>query len=61
MEFNDVSVFNDSCVMWQIHPERMNSGIVYVVSTVMAFSFRGRNGNSGGHEATGCFLKNLSI
>lgn len=37
IEINDVSVFNDTCVRWQIHPGRMNSRIVYVVSKVMAF------------------------
>ncbi|XP_059513633.1 sushi domain-containing protein 1 isoform X1 [Myotis daubentonii] len=31
IEINDVSVFNDTCVRWQIHPGRMNSRIVYVV------------------------------
>ncbi|XP_070286982.1 sushi domain-containing protein 1 isoform X2 [Myotis yumanensis] len=31
IEINDVSVFNDTCVRWQIHPGRMNSRTVYVV------------------------------
>ncbi|XP_054582828.1 sushi domain-containing protein 1 [Eptesicus fuscus] len=30
-EINHVSVFNDTCVRWQINPGRMNSRIIYVV------------------------------
>lgn len=52
IEINDVSVFNDTCVRWQIHPGRTNSRIVYVVSKVMAsflpvqgWESRGTQGN----------------
>ncbi|XP_060010615.1 sushi domain-containing protein 1 isoform X3 [Lagenorhynchus albirostris] len=30
-EINDVSVFNNTCVRWQINPGRINSKIVYVI------------------------------
>ncbi|XP_022434748.1 sushi domain-containing protein 1 isoform X5 [Delphinapterus leucas] len=31
IEINDVSVFNNTCVRWQINPGRINSKIVYVI------------------------------
>uniref|UniRef100_A0A2K5CQV5 Sushi domain containing 1 n=1 Tax=Aotus nancymaae TaxID=37293 RepID=A0A2K5CQV5_AOTNA len=31
-KINDVSVFNDTCVRWQMNSERINSKIVYVIS-----------------------------
>ncbi|XP_067599760.1 sushi domain-containing protein 1 isoform X4 [Pseudorca crassidens] len=34
IEINDVSVFNNTCVRWQINPGRINSKIVYVVSKI---------------------------
>ncbi|XP_036771549.2 sushi domain-containing protein 1 isoform X2 [Manis pentadactyla] len=30
-EINDVSVFNNTCVRWQVNPGRINSRIVYVI------------------------------
>ncbi|XP_026961014.1 sushi domain-containing protein 1 isoform X7 [Sagmatias obliquidens] len=31
IEINDVSVFNNTCVRWQINPGRINSKVVYVI------------------------------
>ncbi|XP_057579461.1 sushi domain-containing protein 1 [Hippopotamus amphibius kiboko] len=31
IEINDVSVFNNTCMRWQIHPGRINSRIFYVI------------------------------
>lgn len=42
IEINDVSVFNNTCVRWQINPGRINSKIVYVVSKVSSFFLLGQ-------------------
>lgn len=31
IEIHDVLVFNDTCVRWQISPERVNARIVYLI------------------------------
>ena len=48
IEINEVSVFNNTCVRWQINPGRINSKIEYVVSEVNSFFFcQGRDGYHG--------------
>lgn len=48
VEINEVSVFNNTCVRWQINPGRINSKIEYVVSEVNSFFFcQGRDGYHG--------------
>lgn len=41
-EISDVSVFNNTCVRWQINPGRINSKIVYVVSKITYFFLLGQ-------------------
>lgn len=41
-EINDVSVFNNTCVRWQVNPGRINSRIVYVVSKITYFVLLGQ-------------------
>lgn len=41
-EINDVSVFNNTCVRWQVNPGRINSRIVYVVSDITYFVLLGQ-------------------
>lgn len=52
-EISDVSVFNDTCVRWQISPGRMNSRIVYVVSKAIAFFLPGQEWESWGTRGAG--------
>lgn len=40
IEIHDVLVFNDTCVRWQISPERVNARIVYLVSKGRCFTLQ---------------------
>lgn len=37
IEIRDASVFNDTCVRWQISPESINSKVMYMVSEESCF------------------------
>lgn len=52
-EINEVSVFNDTCVRWQINPGRTNSRMVYVVSEGIAFLLPEQEWEPKGTRGTG--------
>lgn len=62
IEINEVSVFNNTCVRWQINPGRKNSKIEYVVSEVSSFfSARAEMVTMGIRVRGTCFRKCFSI